>query len=229
MLHIPSVLNAEQVAACRTRLASAGWADGRMTAGYQSARAKHNLQLPETDPAAEELGAVVRAALERNPTFLAAALPRRIFPPLFNCYREGDTFGNHIDNAIRYDRTGGGASAQPVRTDLSATLFLSSPDEYEGGELMIEDRAGPRRVKLPAGDLALYPATTVHRVEPITRGARTACFFWLQSLVRSSEQRSVLFDLDVAIQKLERDHAGHSALVELVGVYHNLLRLWAEV
>ena len=230
-LQIPSVLSLEQVAAFRQRLTGASWADGRITAGYQSARAKQNLQLPESDPIARELGMEVRSALERNAAFFAAALPRRIFPPLFNCYRSGDGFGNHVDNAVRYDRTGCRTceSGQPVRTDLSATLFLSAPADYDGGELVIEEPTGSQRVKLPAGDLVLYPATSLHRVEPVTRGARLASFFWIQSLVRLAEQRRVLLDLDFAIQKLERDHSGHSASVELVGVYHNLLRLWTDV
>lgn len=231
ILPISGVLSAEQVAEFLRRLEGAEWADGRTTAGYQSARAKHNLQLPETDPLAKELGARVRSALERNALFFSAALPRRIFPPLFNCYRGGDAFGNHVDNAVRYERSGEapGGMGRPVRTDLSATLFLSAPEDYDGGELVIEELSGPRRVKLPAGDLVLYPATSLHRVEPITRGARVASFFWIQSLVRLAEQRRVLLDLDVSIQKLERDHAGHPSIIELVGVYHNLLRLWTEV
>ena len=223
LLRIPGVLSAEQVAEFRRKLAAASWTDGRLTAGYQSARAKKNLQLPESDPLARELGAAVGAALERHALFVAAALPRRIFPPLFNCYRSGDGFANHIDNAVRYE------SGQPLRTDLSATLFLSPPEEYDGGELVIEEPTGQQRVKWPAGDLVLYPATRLHRVEPVTRGTRVASFFWIQSLVRSAEQRRVLLDLDLAIQQLERDHSGHPALVELAGVYHNLLRLWTEI
>ena len=223
LLRIPGVLSAEQVAEFRRKFAAASWTDGRLTAGYQSARAKKNLQLPESDPLARELGAAVGAALERHALFVAAALPRRIFPPLFNCYRSGDGFANHIDNAVRYE------SGQPLRTDLSATLFLSPPEEYDGGELVIEEPTGQQRVKWPAGDLVLYPATRLHRVEPVTRGTRVASFFWIQSLVRSAEQRRVLLDLDLAIQQLERDHSGHPALVELAGVYHNLLRLWTEI
>jgi PKHD-type hydroxylase len=216
---------------CRERLTQAAWADGRATAGYQSARAKHNLQLPEGDPLARELAALVRAALDRSALFLAAALPRRVFTPLFNCYRGGDGFGNHIDNAVRYDRNVAAVeeNGQPVRTDLSATLFLSSPDEYDGGELVIEELREARRVRLPAGDLVLYPATSVHRVEPVTRGARVASFFWIQSLVRDTGQRTLLFNLDMSIQKLERDHPGDPTLVELVGTYHNLLRFWTDV
>jgi PKHD-type hydroxylase len=230
MLHIPGILNAEQVAGCRARLLTAAWADGRITAGYQSARAKNNLQLPAEDTTARELSLLVREALQRHPLFFSAALPRHIFTPLFSCYRSGDGFGNHIDNAVRYDRgvQRAGETAPPVRTDLSATLFLSAPEEYEGGELVIEDPLGARRVKLAAGDLALYSATSVHRVEPIGHGVRLACFFWIQSLVRDAEKRKILLDLDGAIQRLEADHEGHPSLINLVGVYHNLLRQWSD-
>lgn len=228
LLHIPKVLDADQVAEFRRRLAAAGWADGRITAGYQSARAKNNLQLPESDPVARELSAAVRAALDRSPLFFAAALPRRVFTPLFNLYEAGNGFGDHIDNAVRYEQAPG-LAGQPVRTDLSATLFLSGPDEYDGGELVIGATSGSPRVKLPAGDMVLYSATTVHKVEAITRGERLASFFWIQSMVRDDGKRSLLFDLDVAIQKLNQDHAGHPSTVQLVGVYHNLLRRWAEL
>jgi PKHD-type hydroxylase len=224
MLHVPKVLDATQVADFRKRLAVAGWTDGRITAGYQSARAKNNLQLPESAPVALELSARVRAALDRSPLFFAAALPRRIFTPLFNLYKEGNGFGDHVDNAVRYEQTG-----QPVRTDLSATLFLSGPDEYDGGELVIGAASGTHSVKLPAGDMVLYPATTIHKVEAITRGERHACFFWIQSMVRDEGERTLLFNLDLAIQKLNQDHPGHAAALELVGVYHNLLRKWAEL
>jgi PKHD-type hydroxylase len=225
LLHIPKVLDAAQVADFRGRLTAAGWADGRITAGYQSARAKNNRQLPESDPVARELAAAVRAALDRSPLFFAAALPRRVFTPLFNLYRAGNGFGDHIDNAVRYSQ----APGQPVRTDLSATLFLSGPEEYDGGELVIGGTSGSQRVKLPAGDMVLYSATTIHKVEAITRGKRLASFFWIQSMVRDDGKRSLLFDLDVAIQKLNQDHAGHPSTVELVGVYHNLLRRWSEL
>jgi len=224
MLHVPKVLDATQVADFRKRLAVAGWTDGRITAGYQSARAKNNLQLPESDPVARELSAAVRAALDRSPLFFAAALPRRVFTPLFNLYKEGNGFGDHVDNAVRYEQTG-----QPVRTDLSATLFLSGPEEYDGGELVIGAASGTHSVKLPAGDMVLYPSTTIHKVEAITRGERQACFFWIQSMVRDEGERTLLFNLDLAIQKLNQDHPGHAAAVELVGVYHNLLRKWAEL
>jgi PKHD-type hydroxylase len=224
MLHVPKVLDATQVADFRKRLAVAGWTDGRITAGYQSARAKNNLQLPESDPVALELSARVRAALDRSPLFFAAALPRRVFTPLFNLYKEGNGFGNHVDNAVRFEQTG-----QPVRTDLSATLFLSGPEEYDGGELVIGAASGTHSVKLPAGDMVLYPATTIHKVEAIARGERCACFFWIQSMVRDEGERTLLFNLDLAIQKLNQDHPSHAAAVELVGVYHNLLRKWAEL
>jgi len=224
MLHVPRVLDATQVADFRKRLAGAGWIDGRITAGYQSARAKNNLQLPESDPVARELSVAVRAALDRSPLFFAAALPRRVFTPLFNLYKEGNGFGDHVDNAIRYEQTG-----QPVRTDLSATLFLSGPEEYDGGELVIGAASGTHSVKLPAGDMVLYPATTIHKVEAIARGERLACFFWIQSMVRDDGERTLLFNLDLAIQKLNQDQPGHSCAVELVGVYHNLLRKWAEL
>jgi PKHD-type hydroxylase len=226
LLHIQNVLTAEQVAHCRGKLDAAGWADGRLTAGYQSAKAKNNLQLPDDHPVARELGALVLDGLQRSAMFMAGALPRRIFPPLFNCYREGQSFGYHVDNAVRYPRTGDDRS--PVRTDLSATLFLSDPDEYDGGELTIEDTFGTHAVKLPAGDLILYPASSLHRVEPIVRGARVASFFWIQSLVRDDGERRLLFDLDVSIQSLNQQMADDPALVQLVGVYHNLLRRWTE-
>jgi len=224
MLHVPKVLDAVQVADFRKRLATAGWTDGRITAGYQSARAKNNLQLPESDSVARELSATIRAALDRSPLFFAAALPRRVFTPLFNLYKEGNGFGDHVDNAVRFEQNG-----QPVRTDLSATVFLSAPEDYDGGELVIGAASGTHRVKLPAGDMVLYPATTVHKVEAITRGERLAAFFWIQSMVRDEGERTLLFNLDLAIQKLNQDHAGHSSAVELVGVYHNLLRKWAEL
>jgi PKHD-type hydroxylase len=227
ILHVPKVLSQAEVSNFRQRLAQAGWVDGRITAGHQSVLVKHNLQLPQSDPMARELSAEVLAAIERSALFFAAALPGYIFPPLFNCYREGNGFGNHIDNSVRYDR-----SVRPpraVRTDLSVTLFLSGPEEYDGGELVIEGSSGLHRVKLPAGDLVLYPATSVHRVETVTRGERLASFFWLQSMVRDPIERQLLFDLDQAIQKLGRDRDGHPSTIELTGVYHNLLRRWADV
>jgi PKHD-type hydroxylase len=225
LLSIPHVLNTEQVAEARRLLEQADWADGRITAGYQSAKVKDNLQLPEEHPTARKLGDVILGELERNPLFMSAALPQRVFPPLFNCYREGKSFGAHIDNAIRQIK----GTPYRVRTDLSATLFLSAPGEYDGGELVVEDTYGTHHVKLPAGDMILYPASSLHRVQPVTRGSRMASFFWIQSMVRSDEDRTLLFDLDNAIQAIARDAPDHPAGVQLTGTYHNLLRRWADV
>ncbi|MBN8886406.1 MAG: Fe2+-dependent dioxygenase [Rudaea sp.] len=227
LLHIENVLDAAQIEHCRRRLDGAAWSDGRITAGHQSARAKNNGQLPESDPLAQELAALVLDAVGRHPTFFAGALPRRIYPPLFNRYADGQAFGFHVDNAVRYDRSS--VPAEPVRTDLSVTLFLSDPDDYDGGELVIEDTYGEHRVKLPAGDLVIYPGSSLHRVEPVTRGARVASFFWVQSFVRSAAQRRTLFELDVAIQQLTRKLPAAEELVRLTGVYHNLLREWSDV
>ena len=226
LLQIPDVLTADQVAQFRARLDVAPWCDGRVTAGHQSSKAKDNAQLPEDSAEARELGALVLDALARNSTFVSAALPRRIDPPLFNRYAGGQSFGFHVDNAVRYDRSRGGAD--PIRTDLSATLFLSAPEDYDGGELIIEDTYGTQQVKLPAGHLVLYPGTSLHRVTPVTRGARVASFFWIQSLLREDAQRRLMFDLDVSIRTLTRDMPEHPSLVQLTGVYHNLLRRWAE-
>ncbi len=226
LLHIPDILSADQVAHVRARLDGAPWADGRVTAGYQSSKAKDNAQLPEDSMEARDLGALVLEALARNSTFFSAALPRRIYPPLFNRYAGGQSFGFHVDNAVRYDRSRGGAD--PIRTDLSATLFLSAPDEYDGGELVIEDTYGTQQIKLPAGHLVLYPGTSLHRVTPVTRGARIASFFWIQSMLREDAQRRLMFDLDISIRTLTRDMPEHPSLVQLTGVYHNLLRRWSE-
>jgi PKHD-type hydroxylase len=223
LVHIPQVLNADQVARCRTVMDQAAWTDGRVTAGFQSAQVKKNLQLPEDAPEAQELGGLVMLALKRSPLFLSAALPHTVFPPLFNRYDSGMTFGAHIDNAIRQSLDG-----QRIRTDISATLFLSGPDEYDGGELTVEDTYGSHAVKLPAGDLVIYPADSLHNVTPITRGSRVASFFWIQSLIRDRTRRALLFDLDTSIRHLTRDVPGHEALVALTGTYHNLLRQWAE-
>lgn len=226
MLHIPQVLSPEQVAECRQLLQQAQWVDGKATAGFQSAMAKDNLQLPQDCPEAQAMGELILAALSRNPLFISAALPNKVFPPLFNCYQGGQSFGLHVDNAVREVRVTG----EKVRTDLSATLFFTNPDEYDGGELMVEDTYGAHSVKLPAGDLILYPSTSLHRVNPVTRGARVCSFFWLQSMVRDDGQRSLLFDLDSSIQQLNRElGAGHASSVQLTGVYHNLLRRWADV
>ncbi len=225
LLQIPDVLNAQQVAQCRQKLAEANWVDGKITAGHQSARAKDNMQLPEEHPVAHELGSLIIAALERNPLFMAAALPLKVFPPLFNRYEGGQSFGAHVDNAIRQ------ISGTPhrVRTDLSATLFLSSPEAYDGGELQIEDTYGVHSVKLPAGHLILYPATSLHHVSPVTKGTRIASFFWIQSMVRDDGERTLLFDLDMAIQQVSEGLPSHPTTLQLTNVYHNLLRRWATV
>ena len=225
LLQIPDVLTPDEVANARRRLESASWIDGRVTAGHQSARAKDNLQLPENAPEAQQLGDEIVAALQRSPLFIAAALPARVFPPLFNRYQGGHSFGNHVDNAIRYIP----GTPHRIRTDLSATLFFTGPDEYDGGELVIEDTYGVHAVKLPPGHLVLYPSTSLHHVRPVTRGARLASFFWIQSMVRDDGERTLLFDLDTAIQQLAQTNVDHPAAVPLTGVYHNLLRRWAEV
>ena len=224
-LQVPNLLTAEQVASCRKTLEAAEWVDGRITAGHQSARTKNNLQLREDLDEAKVLGDVILEALEKNPLFMSAALPLKVFPPLFNRYQDGQSFGNHVDNAIR-QVTG---TPHRVRTDLSATLFFSNPDEYDGGELVVEDIYGVHSVKLPAGHLILYPASSVHHVRPVTRGVRLASFFWIQSMVRDDGERSLLFDLDVAIQRLMDDVPEHRSVVELTSLYHNLLRRWADV
>jgi len=229
IITIPDVLTPEQVAHGRKILDAAEWVDGRVTAGHQSAQAKDNMQLPEGSPAARELGEMILKALGRNPLFLSAALPLHIFPPLFNRYSGGQSFGTHVDNAIRTVP----GTAHRIRTDLSCTLFFVNPDEYDGGELCIEDTYGIQKVKLPAGSMVLYPSTSLHYVTPVTRGARVCSFFWLQSMIRDDARRSILFDLDLAIQRLSRDlpdsqPAGESA-IQLTGVYHNLLRMWAEM
>lgn len=224
LITIDDLISSEQVRALRARLAETAWVDGRVTAGAQSARAKRNLQVPEDAPAARALGETILAALGRNPAFVAAALPLRVFPPLFNRYDVGMGFDTHVDNAIRF------SGSVRFRTDLSATLFLSDPDDYDGGELIVEDAYGEHAVKLPAGSMVLYPASSLHRVAPITRGSRWASFFWIQSMVRSDEQRTLLHDLDQAIQALSaKVGQGDPSVVQLAGTYHNLVRLWAEV
>jgi len=222
---IPNVLSKEQVAECRKVLDSAGWTDGKATAGAQSARAKDNMQVPEGSAAARHLGDIVLTALGLCPLFISAALPARVFPPLFNRYQGGQAFGVHIDNAIR---PVSGTSVR-VRTDLSATLFLADPGEYDGGELAITDTYGRHEVKLPAGHMVLYPAGSLHQVLPVTRGARLASFFWVQSMVRDDARRSLLFDLDMSIQKVTATFDDQAPAVELTAVYHNLLRMWADV
>lgn len=229
LLSIPQVLTPEQVALGRQLLDQADWIDGKVTAGHQSSKAKDNLQIPEGHPIANQLGEMILTALGRNPVFLSAALPLRIFPPLFNRYSGGQSFGTHVDNAIRQVP----GTPHRIRTDLSATLFFTGPDEYDGGELCVEDTYGVQRVKLPPGHLVLYPSTSLHHVTPVTRGARVCSFFWIQSMIRDDGQRSLLFDLDLGIQRLSRDLPEHPAAnqsaVQLTGVYHNLLRQWAEL
>jgi PKHD-type hydroxylase len=225
MVHIPKVLAPEQVARCRDVMVKAEWVNGRVTAGHQSQRVKNNLQLPEDSAQARELGQMIMQALGRSALFFSAVLPKQVFPPLFNRYDAGMTFGAHVDNAIR----GYLDTPLQIRTDISATLFISEPADYDGGELVVVDTYGQHSVKLPAGDMIVYPGTSLHHVTPITRGSRIASFFWIQSMVRSDTQRSLLFDLDSAIIKLSRDHQEHPSVVELTAVYHNLLRQWSEV
>jgi PKHD-type hydroxylase len=225
LLHIPDVLTAEQAAHARAVLDGAEWVDGRVTAGHQSARSKDNQQVPESSPAARQIGDLILNALQQNPLFITAALPLRVFPPLFNRYQGGQSFGTHVDNAIR-QVTG---TSHRIRTDLSCTLFLSTPEEYEGGELVVEDTYGVHSVKLPPGHLVIYPSTSLHHVRPVTRGARVSSFFWLQSMVRDDGQRTLLFDLDAAIRRVSQDIPDHPSAVQLTGIYHNLLRRWAEL
>lgn len=224
MVRVPAVLSPDQVAHCVDVLSRTQWVDGKVTAGAQSAQVKNNLQIPENAPAARELGEIILRALGTNEIFTSAALPLRVFPPLFNRYDEGMTFGTHIDNSIRF------ASGTPVRfrTDLSATLFLSPPESYDGGELVVEDTFGEIAVKLEAGDMVLYPGTSRHHVRAITRGSRWASFFWIQSMVREDSRRAILYDLDNAIRSLRARDGDCAEAVQLTGVYHNLVRQWAE-
>jgi len=225
LLRVPNVLDAARVRDVRARLDAAGdaWVDGRATAGHQGAQVKRNRQIAEGSPVARELGDVILASLERNPLFLSAALPARIYPPMFNRYEDAETFGAHVDGGVRLLP----GTGMQIRTDLAATLFLAEPETYDGGELAVHDTYGGQRVKLAAGDMVLYPATSVHEVTPVTRGTRIASFFWVQSLVRDDSQRALLFDLDMAIVRLTRDAPGHASLIGLTGTYHNLLRMWA--
>jgi PKHD-type hydroxylase len=225
LINIPNILTPEQVAEARKILDAAEWVDGKVTAGYQSAKAKDNVQIPENHPAARQVGEMILKALGKSPLFMSAALPAHVFPPLFNRYSGGQSFGTHVDNAIRQIP----GTPHRIRTDLSATLFFAAPEEYDGGELCVEDTYGVHSVKLPAGHMVLYPSTSLHHVKPVTRGARLCSFFWLQSMVREDSQRSLLFDLDLAIQRLGADHPNHPSTVQLTGVYHNLLRQWAEI
>ena len=224
LLSIPGILGPDQVAHARARLDAARWIDGNATSGHQSARAKVNEQLPEDGDEARELGEIVLRALQASPLFFSAALPRQVFPPLFNRYGPGMQFGSHVDGAVRTH----GPSGLRIRTDLSATLFLAEPHEYEGGELVVEDTYGVQRVKLAAGSMILYPSTSLNRVEAVTRGMRVASFFWVQSMVREDARRALLFDMDMAIVRLARERPDDASVLSLTGVYHNLLRMWAE-
>lgn len=223
LVAIPNVLSAEELTRAQDHLAGAHWGDGRVTAGHQSAKVKHNLQLSEDSDEARAAGDIVLRALERNALFVSAALPRAVYPPLFNKYESGMAFGAHVDNAMRPLP----GSARRIRTDLSATLFLN--DDYDGGELQVEDTYGTQSVKLPAGHMILYPATSLHRVAPVTRGARIAAFFWIQSMVKDDGERRILFDLDRSIMEVGQGAPDHPSLVRLTGIYHNLVRKWGEV
>jgi len=226
MLQIPDVLSPDEVAHCRAVIDAPPWVDGNATSGFQAAMAKNNQQLPQDGQAAREVGAIIVQALQANPLFVSAALPHTILPPLFNRYGEGMGFGDHVDNSIRRNP----ATGAQIRTDLSATLFLSDPDDYDGGELVVDDTYGSHLVKLPAGSLILYPASSLHHVTPVTRGTRTASFFWIQSLVRDDAKRALMLDMDVSIQRLA-GQVGQAdpSVLSLTGTYHNLLRMWAEV
>ena len=225
LLAIPNVLTSAQVADARRLLEQAAWIDGKATAGHQGARVKDNQQLAVDDPTARQIGSVILQALSANPLFMSAALPLHILPPMFNRYSGGQTFGTHVDGSIRIVP----GTGHRIRTDLSCTLFFAEPGEYDGGELIIEDTYGAKSVKLPAGHMILYPSTSIHQVTPVTRGTRLCSFFWLQSMIRADTQRSMLFDMDVAIQRLGAEKPDHPSVVQLTGVYHNLLRLWAEM
>ena len=225
MLHIPEVLTREQVAAIRRALDTASWVDGLATSGAQASQFKRNLQLPPNSAQARQLGRIVSDALKDQPLFVSAVLPSCILPPLFNRYEGGGHYGNHVDSAIHHDPSSG----DKARTDVSTTVFLCEPEEYEGGELIVEDAYGTHEVKLPAGDAIVYPATSLHRVEPVTQGSRLASFLWTQSMVRDDWRRNMLFDLDMTILKLRRQLGDTQEVVSLTGHYHNLLRQWTDL
>lgn len=224
LLHVPEVLNADELKAMRQLLAQAEWTDGKVTAGTQSAQVKRNIQLPEASANAEAARQIVLKALSRNGLFFSAALPRKIYPPLFNQYRDGMDFGAHVDNGVRTHA----GSGMHVRTDISCTLFINDPESYDGGELVVEDTYGQQAVKLPAGDMVLYPGTSLHHVRPVTRGARLASFFWVQSMIRDDAQRTLLFEMDASIVSLRQQIGDTAPVVRLTGNYHNLIRLWAD-
>lgn len=223
LLHIPDVLTTDELVQLRLALDTAEWGDGRETVGHQGAQVKRNEQLPDASPLKAELGRIVLAALERNPLFFAAALPAKILPPRFNRYAGGGTYGFHVDGAVMKI-----AREEHLRSDVSCTLFLNPPDEYDGGELIISDTYGEHGVKLPAGDMIVYPSSSLHQVTPVTRGARVASFFWVQSLVRDDAKRRTLLEMDTALTRLRTSGADNDAVLQLTGVYHNLLRQWAE-
>lgn len=225
LLHIPEVLSGESLQQVQQLLEQAEWVDGKVTAGTQSAQVKNNMQLPEDSPAAQAAGHIILTALGHHPIFMSAALPKRVFPPLFNCYQGGMAFGNHVDNSVRtIARTG-----EHIRTDVSCTLFLAEPDSYEGGELIVEDTYGVHSVKLPAGHAVIYPSTSLHRVEPVTQGARVASFFWLQSMIRDDSKRALLFDMDMNIMRLRETYGDQETIIGLTATYHNLVWMWAEI
>lgn len=224
LIAIPKVLTLEQVNQARAILDAAQWVDGRITAGHQGAHVKDNLQLPPGSPAGRQVGEIIVNALRSNALFMSAALPLHVLPPMFNRYSGGQTFGTHVDGAMRLLPNG-----QRIRTDISCTLFFADPDEYDGGELVIHDTYGTQRVKLPAGDMILYPSTSLHEVTPVTRGTRLCSFFWLQSMIREDAKRTLLHEMDVAIQRLNAQDPKHLSAIQLTGVYHNLLRMWTEV
>ncbi|HKR77468.1 MAG TPA: Fe2+-dependent dioxygenase [Rhodanobacter sp.] len=223
LLHIPDILDREQLQQLRAALDAADWADGRETVGAQGAQVKRNRQLPDASPLREELGRIVLAALAKNPLYHAATLPLRTLPPRFNRYEGGGEYGMHVDGSVMALPNG-----ERLRSDISCTLFLSEPDDYDGGELIVSDTYGEHEVKLPAGDAIIYPSSSLHRVQPVTRGARMAAFFWVQSLVRDDGRRRLLYELDASIQRLTATGADRDAVLQLTGTYHNLLRQWAE-
>jgi len=225
LLTIPDLFSREQVEEIRRKLDSAEWVDGRVTAGHQSTLAKDNMQIPEGHPVAKEIGEWILQTLGQNALFVSAALPMKVFPPLFNRYSGGQSFGTHIDNAIRHLK----GTTHRVRSDLSATLFFSNPEEYDGGELVIEDTYGIHSVKLPAGHMVLYPSSSLHNVRPVMRGARVSSFFWIQSMIRDDGARTLLFDLDNVAQRVAAEQIESPNAIRLTGIYHNLLRRWAEV
>ena len=224
LLRVPQVLNADELKQVHAMLNDADWTDGKITAGTQSAQVKRNTQLPETSELAEQARQIVLKALSRNALFFSAALPKKIYPPMFNQYKNGMDFGAHIDNAVRTHAISG----VHVRTDISCTLFLEAPENYDGGELVVEDTYGQKAVKLPAGDMVLCPGTSLHQVRAVTSGARLACFFWVQSMIRDDARRTLLFDMDAAIVTLREQIGDNAAVIRLTGNYHNLIRMWAD-